>query len=108
MTQNFIIREISGLRLLRLDNIMYFRAEGSYTRVIGTGGEALVSKHLGFIEKEGLPENFFRIHESYLINFIFLTGYNITTREVILKNGVKLKVSRNKIPEFRKKITQVN
>lgn len=60
-----------------LDDILYFKAEGSYTNVIFKDGKSLLtSKNLKHYEDVvGNYNNFYRCHKSYLININYVTEY---------------------------------
>ncbi|HEY8365572.1 MAG TPA: LytTR family DNA-binding domain-containing protein [Bacteroidia bacterium] len=60
-----------------LDEILYFKAEGSYTNVFFKDGKNLLtSKNLKYYEDlVGIYSNFYRCHKSYLININFVTEY---------------------------------
>jgi len=60
-----------------LDDILYFKAEGSYTNVFFKDGKSLLtSKNLKHYEDVvGNYNNFYRCHKSYLININYVTEY---------------------------------
>ncbi|MGB0175983.1 MAG: LytR/AlgR family response regulator transcription factor [Owenweeksia sp.] len=60
---------MEGVHILRPDQVLYCKANGSYTMVaLEEGGSILVSKTLKNLESY-LPQNgFFRVHRSYIIN----------------------------------------
>ncbi len=60
-----------------LDDILFFKAEGSYTNVIFKDGKSLLtSKNLKHYEDVvGNYNNFYRCHKSYLININYVTEY---------------------------------
>jgi two-component system, LytTR family, response regulator AlgR len=61
------IRQRDGLKLLRLDDVLYLVAEQKYTTVHHIGGEDLIDDSLRLIELE-FADRFVRIHRSTLIN----------------------------------------
>lgn len=89
----------SGLRILRIKDIVYLKARDNYTfihLVNGTSG-MLLSKNLGQMEKE-LPESiFFRSHKSFLINLLCLTEYRRESDDpLVMANGDQVKLARRK------------
>ena len=85
-----------------LSDIIYFEAQGSYTKVfLNDNNHILTSKPLGEYE-EHLPTNhFFRIHHSYIININKVKEYlKNDGAMVLMENGIKLEVSTRKKKDF--------
>lgn len=95
-----------GLVFVNLTDITYLEADGSYTKVYKNNGEVfMVTKNLK--EYEGLlnNKNFFRIHNSYLINLNEVERYvKGEGGYVVMKNGKNLDVSKRKKQAFLNKI----
>lgn len=100
---NYIVNTVTDTRVVSLDEIRYFEAQGMYTRIYRKAGEILVSKNIGRIEREIVHDNFLRIHQSTLVNIQFITGFNRLTLEVILSDYTRLKVARRRKTEFCRK-----
>ena len=86
-------------------DIIYLKAEGSYTRVfyhVQSEGvkEYLTSKKLGVLEEILLPYSFQRIHKSYIINFNMLKSARVNVLMKYIENS--LPVGRN----FHEKLVQ--
>jgi two-component system, LytTR family, response regulator len=81
-----------------LDDILYFQAEGNYTRVYMEKKDSqLLSKPIGYFEKRLEDSNhFIRIHHSYLANATKFDKYDKKEGYLILKNGSKVSVSVRK------------
>lgn len=92
-----------GLVFIKIKDIMYFDADGSYTHmVMSNGDQHLVSKSLANFE-EVLADNplFFRSHKSSLVNLSFIKKYiRGEGGELILMNDKSIVLSRNKKQEF--------
>jgi len=56
------------LRIIPVDEILFFQATDKYTRVVVQGGEALIRKPLKELLDELDPEQFWQIHRSTIIN----------------------------------------
>ncbi|WP_299118485.1 LytTR family DNA-binding domain-containing protein [uncultured Tenacibaculum sp.] len=81
---------------LNLDDISHIEAYGNYIKVYA-GNMILVSQTLSeFLTK--LPNNFIRIHKSYIINFKYLKL--IDGNQILLHNEVKLVIGKS----FRKEL----
>lgn len=93
---------VDGLEFAKPSEIMYCKSDGNYTFVfLKNKTKILVSKTLKEIESSLTQRNFFRIHNSYLINLNFLEKYyRGKSAYVILEDGTQIPVSRNKKNEF--------
>jgi DNA-binding LytR/AlgR family response regulator len=56
------------LRIIALDEILFFQATDKYTRVVTEGGEALIRKPLKDLIDELDPDQFWQIHRSAIVN----------------------------------------
>lgn len=92
-----------GLVFIKIKDIMYFDADGSYTHVVMSNRDQhLVSKSLANFE-EVLADNplFFRSHKSSLVNLSFIKKYiRGEGGELIMMNDKSINLSRNKKQEF--------
>jgi DNA-binding LytR/AlgR family response regulator len=62
------------LRLITVDEIVYFQADNKYTRVVTTDAEALIRKPLKELVEELDPQLFWQIHRSTLVNARTIAG----------------------------------
>jgi DNA-binding LytR/AlgR family response regulator len=77
-----------NLRLITVDEIVYFQADNKYTRVVTVDGEALIRKSLKELVDELDPQQFWQIHRSTLVNVASIAG---VTRDFRGRMLVKLK-----------------
>jgi len=93
------------IKLIPVDEVLYFRSDEKYTLVVWLGGEALIRKSIREL-LDGLdPETFIQVHRSTIVNLRFVAqvvkGPN-ETAEVHLKGRPEtLSVSRNHVHWFR-------
>lgn len=91
-----------GLTFIKLENILYFEADGSYTHVIGKNETYLVSKKIKEFDK--LLENdfrFYRVHRSYLVNVNEIKKYSKKDGASLLFENLKIiPVAREKKTDF--------
>jgi two-component system LytT family response regulator len=87
-----------GLQFIKIDDLLYFEADGSYTQVITTKGNYLISKKIKEFDELLQNDNrFYRVHRSYLVNILKITKYS-------KKDGATLVFENNKvIPVAREK-----
>jgi DNA-binding LytR/AlgR family response regulator len=57
-----------NLRVITVDEVLYFQADNKYTRVVTGQGEALIRKPLKELIDELDPQQFWQIHRSTLVN----------------------------------------
>jgi len=57
-----------NLRVITVDEVLYFQADSKYTRVVTGGAEALIRKPLKDLAEELDPQQFWQIHRSTLVN----------------------------------------
>ncbi len=103
MSETLALSTSKGLIFIKIKDVMYFEADGSYTHVIMSNGDKhLVSKSLTNFE-EVLTDNplFFRSHKSNLVNLNFIKQYiRGEGGELIMMNDKSIVLSRNKKQEF--------
>ncbi len=63
-----------NLRLITVDEVVYFQADNKYTRVVTVDGEALIRKPLKELLEELDPNQFWQIHRSTLVNVASIAG----------------------------------
>lgn len=92
-----------GLSFIKVDEIMYFSASGTYTYVfMDSGDKHLVSKPLSVFEDVFLDDDtFFRAHKSNLINLRFVKEYiRGEGGDIVMQDNTHISLSRNKKQEF--------
>ena len=87
--------------IARKDEITHVKSEGNYSTVYFLNRpELLITKTMKKMVEEyfGLP-NFFRSHQSYLVNLNHLIEYN--GHQIVLTGGIKVSLSRGKAEELK-------
>ncbi len=75
--QKIVISSNEGLSFVKLEDILYFEAYGSYTKVITLQDTHLVTKKLKEYESLLLSyPDFFRTHRSFIVNISKIVKYN--------------------------------
>jgi two-component system LytT family response regulator len=87
-----------GIEFISPIEVIYIKGDGNYSIIHFKDGKKMtVSKTLKNIEEKLTDQAFIRIHKSHLININELVKYvKHDGGYVILSNGIKLGVSRNK------------
>lgn len=91
-----------GLQFIKIDDLLYFEADGSYTHVITLKGNFLVSKKIKEFEELLLNDNrFYRVHRSYLVNILKITKYSKRDgATLVIENNKVIPVAREKKNDF--------
>lgn len=88
----------STLRLVNVDDVLYFQADTKYTRVVTREAEALVKKTLKELAAELDPRRFWQVHRGTIVNVAAIasvTSDAFGRREIALRERAeKLEVSR--------------
>ena len=92
--------------LLERDDVVMLKSDKSYTTIyLKSNQEILVSKTLKEVEKKFMFPQFFRVHNSYLINLNHVKEYlKGLGGELIMTNGLTASISRNRKAELFKKL----
>jgi len=95
-----------GLVFVDVDNIIYCEASGNYTNIhMGDNRKFIVSRTLKEYEDLLTEQDFFRIHNSYLINLNSIKRYiRGDGGQVVMVNDTTLDVSKAKKKPFLDKI----
>ncbi len=94
-----VVRDIDKTYFLRISDILYCEAEGSYTKFHLSSGEPIfVSRNLRYYEELLAPSGFFRTHHSCLVNPGKIRIYDRKTDSgtLILEGGASIPVSQRK------------
>ena len=86
------------LKLINVDDVLYFQADMKYTRVVTREGEALVKKTLRELVAELDPRHFWQVHRATIVNIRAIASVEMDEagrREIALRDRPeKLEVSR--------------
>ena len=87
-----------GFEFLSVNQILYCKAEGSYTNFfLSDGSSLLVSKHLKEYESLLNDQSFMRVHNSFLINLSEVKKYiKSDGGYILMNNDHPVSISRNK------------
>jgi two-component system LytT family response regulator len=95
-----------GLVFVQLNSILYCEASSNYTIIYTPKNKYIVSRTLKQYEDLLGEHNFFRIHNSYLINLNAVKKYiRGEGGSVVLENDITLDVSKRKKEAFLSRIT---
>ncbi len=107
--QKIALPVAGGLSFVKVDDILYLQAEGSYTYVVTLEGKKLISKKIKEFE-DILNEDirFFRIHRSYILNAKYIKEYIKHDGTCVLtENQDSLPVARERKQAFEEWIKKL-
>lgn len=97
LDKQIVLRDMHTTYFLKVGDIQYCMAEGSYTQVfIQNADPILVSKNLHAHEELFTPYGFIRTHHSHLVNPSFIKLYDRKTENLVLTSGHTIPVSQRK------------
>jgi two-component system, LytTR family, response regulator len=83
--------------IFHFQNIAYFQACGSYSLVVeDTGKIKVVARTIKHYEERLKSLGWCRIHQTYMVNPLFIKNINFDKTEVLIQNGKYLPISRRK------------
>lgn len=96
--ERVMVKDARSVQFIEVKDVHYFEAAGDYVTAVTAAGEKIISYTMNQLEKE-LPEDLFRrIHRSHIVNVKSIKDFEPHFNgeyQVNMKNGVKLKMSRN-------------
>lgn len=103
------IPTVNGLLFIQVNDILYCQGEANYTHIhLLNKQKILVAKTLKEYEELLADCNFFRIHNSHLINLAYIKSYNRGKGgSVTLTNGAELEVSTRRKDDFLKRLGEM-
>jgi two-component system, LytTR family, response regulator len=115
MTQQAQQRKIavpSGttLKFLEPDQIVYLKADNTYTEVIMLdGSKHVVSRTLkNFEEALADDPNFFRSHKSYIVNMVHVTQYNKSDGgSLVLRDKIEVPITQERVQDFLELVSMI-
>ncbi|TWW01408.1 LytR/AlgR family response regulator transcription factor [Chitinophaga pinensis] len=102
---NRIVVKINGkIKIIPVQDIHYLEAADDYVKIVTPEGTFLKNKTMQFFEKSLDPQQFARVHRSYMLNVNQVTRIEPYEKEnhlAILKSGAKVPVSKTGYPRLK-------
>jgi len=98
LVSRIVVKSRNKIDVIAVDKIKYFEAQDDYVMIYTNEGRYLKQKTMKYFETHLNPEEFCRIHRSYLVKIDQISQLQPYEKDhwiVILKSGESLKVSRN-------------
>ena len=96
LEDKLIVTTNNFIHILRLNNIVYIKALGNYSKIYCAGKDVIVSsKTLKCFEDVLINKGFLRIHSNAIVNMSKIKGIEKNgVLSIVLEDGTKLPVSR--------------
>jgi len=100
-----VVRWGSKIHIIPVNEIRYIQAEDDYVMLYTKDNKYLKQKTMKYFETHLSPEEFLRIHRSYIVKVSEISQMQLYEKDsyiVILKDGTKLPVSKSGLPTLKK------
>nr|WP_302829698.1 LytTR family DNA-binding domain-containing protein [uncultured Bacteroides sp.] len=90
------VKDGSRIHIIKVEELLYIQACGDYTTLVTPLGEYVKEQTMKYFETHLPADNFVRIHRSTIVNVTQISRVELfgkETYQLLLKNGVKLRVS---------------
>ena len=91
--RKMVISTKKGFEVLNLRDIIYFKAEDSYTCFYTKSGNSLASKTFKESCETIVDSNFIKVHKSYVVNVNYIKSFNTSEYSLVMLNGEIVPVS---------------
>ena len=88
----------NAMRVIAVDDVLYFQSEDKYTKVVAADGDALIKKPIKELFDELDPDVFWQVHRGTIVNLDAVSG---VLREDAERQFVLLKNRQEKLPISR-------
>jgi two-component system, LytTR family, response regulator len=92
-----VVKTGSKVKIIPVHDIQYLEADDDYVKIITGEGSFLKNKTMNFYEQSLDPQQFVRVHRSYIVHINQITKiepYQKETHLAILRNGTQIPVSK--------------
>lgn len=103
------VPDSNSIKFLQLDDILYFKADNTYTDIFFADGNKLtISRTLKNIEDTLSNTKFFRCHKSYIVNLKYLTDYvKSDGGYLVIKGKHSIPLSPDRVTDLLAQVTVV-
>lgn len=97
--KKLVLKNLDEIHIVDTDTIIYIKSDNNYsTFYLDNNSQIVISKTLKYYDEKLRGLNFFRAHQSYLINLSYLQSYDKKNEVLVLSNDEKLPVSQSRKP----------
>ncbi len=108
LDRTITLTSVDGIRFIKMKDIVRLEAKGRYTRFYLLNKEViLASRTLGDFEEALSSNEFFRIHETHIINLLYIDRFHKGNNYVLLNDKTELPLARRRKEDFLKIIPRI-
>ncbi len=108
LEKTLTLASLDGVRFIKMKDIVRLEAKGRYTKFYLLNQETiLTSRTLGDFEETLSTNGFFRIHETHIINLLYIYRFHKGDNYVLLTDKTELPIARRRKEDFLKLIPRI-
>ena len=97
LPKKLVLKTTDDIHVVNTKDILYAKSDNNYTSfLLANDKSILVSKPLKSFDEKLSDHNFFRVHQSFLINLNYITSFNKRNEEVILNENHAIPVAQSR------------
>ena len=96
-SNRIVVKTGSKVKIIPVHEIQYLEADDDFVKIVTTEGTYLKNKTMSFYEQSLDPQQFVRVHRSYILHISQITKiepYQKETHLAVLKNGQQIPISK--------------
>jgi len=96
--ERIVVKDGPRIHIIPVDSVKYFEAQDDYVMIYSAEGKLLKQKTMKYFEEHLPPEDFLRVHRSYIVSVPHIKKIELLEKEtykVILDDGTGLPVSKS-------------
>ena len=108
LDKTLTLTSLDGVRFIKMKDIIRLEAKGRYTKFYLLNQETiLTSRTLGDFEETLSANDFFRIHETHIVNLMYIDRFHKGDSYVLLTDKTELPIARRRKEDFLKLIPRI-
>jgi len=107
LMNRIVVKSGRKIHVIPVETIYYIESQDDFVMIYCSDGHFMKQKTMKYFEQHLDPEQFLRIHRSYLLNILYLSEiqqYEKVSWFVFTKQGAKLKVSKGGYASLKDKL----
>ncbi|MEO6837292.1 MAG: LytTR family DNA-binding domain-containing protein [Ginsengibacter sp.] len=108
LERTLTLASVDGIRFIKMKDIVRLEASGRYTKFHLSNKEVIMSSRtIGDFEETLSSNEFFRIHETHIINLLYIDRFHKGNNYVLLTDKTELPLARRRKEDFLKIIPKI-
>jgi two-component system LytT family response regulator len=108
LERTLTLASVDGIRFIKMKDIIRLEASGRYTKFHLANKEIIMSSRtMGDFEETLSSNEFFRIHETHIINLMYIDRFHKGNNYVLLTDKTELPLARRRKEDFLKLIPKI-